>query len=209
MRTLNRRDFILSGAAASIGATAAVRTATAQGPTLMTPRSVQPRGGRLRRTATIQERRAGHVCREGIRGDHQGRRRARRRHRRRQIVELDPEDNSVGYGGLPNADGIVQLDASLHARSEEAGRRRGLRSKASGRRRWWRRAVMDQTDHHLLVGRDAQTFARKLGLHDRGRSEHRDTRARRGSSGSAAPIPSTISIPIKRERGGRPTLGGR
>ena len=28
------------------------------------------------------------------------------------IVELDPEDNSVGYGGIPNADGVVQLDAS-------------------------------------------------------------------------------------------------
>src|SRR5437762_8028956 len=27
------------------------------------------------------------------------------------IVELDPADNSVGYGGLPNADGVVQLDA--------------------------------------------------------------------------------------------------
>ena len=29
------------------------------------------------------------------------------------IVELDPEDTSVGYGGLPNADGVVQLDASV------------------------------------------------------------------------------------------------
>src|SRR5207237_7314313 len=27
------------------------------------------------------------------------------------IVELDPEDDSVGYGGLPNADGVVQLDS--------------------------------------------------------------------------------------------------
>ena len=29
------------------------------------------------------------------------------------IVELDPEDTSVGYGGLPNADGVVQLDSSV------------------------------------------------------------------------------------------------
>src|ERR1041385_354269 len=29
------------------------------------------------------------------------------------IVELDPEDDSVGYGGLPNADGVVQLDSSV------------------------------------------------------------------------------------------------
>ncbi|MCA1601582.1 MAG: isoaspartyl peptidase/L-asparaginase, partial [Acidobacteria bacterium] len=28
------------------------------------------------------------------------------------ICELDPLDDSVGYGGLPNADGVVQLDAS-------------------------------------------------------------------------------------------------
>src|SRR5215831_19691734 len=27
------------------------------------------------------------------------------------IVELDPADTSVGYGGLPNAEGVVQLDA--------------------------------------------------------------------------------------------------
>ena len=29
------------------------------------------------------------------------------------IVELDPDDTSVGYGGLPNADGVVQLDSSV------------------------------------------------------------------------------------------------
>src|SRR5688572_31523410 len=29
------------------------------------------------------------------------------------IVELDPEDTGVGYGGLPNAEGVVQLDASV------------------------------------------------------------------------------------------------
>ena len=29
------------------------------------------------------------------------------------IIELDPEDDSVGYGGLPNAEGVVQLDASV------------------------------------------------------------------------------------------------
>ena len=29
------------------------------------------------------------------------------------VTELDPEDTSVGYGGLPNMDGIVQLDASI------------------------------------------------------------------------------------------------
>src|SRR5262249_38476988 len=38
------------------------------------------------------------------------------------IVELDPKDNSVGYGGLPNADGVVQLDACcMHGPKRRAG----------------------------------------------------------------------------------------
>ena len=38
------------------------------------------------------------------------------------IVELDPLDNSVGYGGLPNADGVVQLDSCvMHGPKKQAG----------------------------------------------------------------------------------------
>ena len=38
------------------------------------------------------------------------------------IVELDPEDTSVGYGGLPNADGVVQLDSCcMHGPKKRAG----------------------------------------------------------------------------------------
>src|ERR1044071_4423058 len=38
------------------------------------------------------------------------------------IVELDPLDDSVGYGGLPNADGVVQLDSScMHGPKKQAG----------------------------------------------------------------------------------------
>ena len=38
------------------------------------------------------------------------------------IVERDPEDTSVGFGGLPNADGVVQLDACcMHGPSKRAG----------------------------------------------------------------------------------------
>jgi N4-(beta-N-acetylglucosaminyl)-L-asparaginase len=79
------------------------------------------------------------------------------------IVELDPLDDSVGYGGLPNADGVVQLDAScMHGPRKRAGAvacLEGVRmpSKVA-------RAVMDQTDHHLLVGRGAQEFARSVGF---------------------------------------------
>jgi N4-(beta-N-acetylglucosaminyl)-L-asparaginase len=78
-------------------------------------------------------------------------------------VELDPEDTGVGYGGLPNADGVVQLDASvMHGPTRRAGAvacLEGVRTPSLVAK-----AVLEQTDHHLLVGRDAQTFARQLGF---------------------------------------------
>ncbi len=79
------------------------------------------------------------------------------------IVELDPADDSVGYGGLPNAEGVVQLDSCcMHGPSRRAGGvacLEGVRTPSKVAK-----AVMEQTDHHLLVGRDAQTFARQLGF---------------------------------------------
>jgi N4-(beta-N-acetylglucosaminyl)-L-asparaginase len=79
------------------------------------------------------------------------------------IVELDPEDTSVGYGGLPNGDGVVQLDAScMHGPTKRAGAvaaLEGIRTPSLVAR-----AVLDLTDHHLLVGRDAQVFARNMGF---------------------------------------------
>jgi N4-(beta-N-acetylglucosaminyl)-L-asparaginase len=79
------------------------------------------------------------------------------------IVELDPLDTSVGYGGLPNADGIVQLDSCcMHGPKKRAGgvaAIEGVRTPSLVAK-----AVMEQTDHHLLVGSGAQTFARGLGF---------------------------------------------
>ena len=79
------------------------------------------------------------------------------------VVELDPEDTSVGYGGLPNADGVVQLDASvMHGPLKRAGAvacLEGVRTPSLVAK-----AVMQQTDHHLLVGKDAQRFARAVGF---------------------------------------------
>jgi N4-(beta-N-acetylglucosaminyl)-L-asparaginase len=79
------------------------------------------------------------------------------------ILELDPEEDSVGYGGLPNADGVVQLDACcMHGPKRRAGAvaaLEGVRIPSLVAR-----AVMDQTDHHLLAGRGAQEFARRLGF---------------------------------------------
>ena len=79
------------------------------------------------------------------------------------IVELDPADDSVGYGGLPNADGVVQLDSCcMHGPKKRAGGVAALEGVRTPSR--VAQAVADLTDHHLLVGRGAQDFARRLGF---------------------------------------------
>src|SRR5881227_1539154 len=79
------------------------------------------------------------------------------------ILELDPEEDSVGYGGLPNAEGVVQLDSScMHGPRRQAG---GVASLEGVRTpSLVAKAVLEQTDHHLLVGKGAQDFARSLGF---------------------------------------------
>jgi N4-(beta-N-acetylglucosaminyl)-L-asparaginase len=79
------------------------------------------------------------------------------------IVELDPADTSVGYGGLPNADGVVQLDSCcMHGPTKRAGGVASIEGVKTPS--LVAKAVMEITDHHLLVGKDAQTFARNLGF---------------------------------------------
>jgi N4-(beta-N-acetylglucosaminyl)-L-asparaginase len=79
------------------------------------------------------------------------------------IVELDPLDDSVGYGGLPNAEGVVQLDSScMHGPKKRAGAvgaLEGVRTPSLVAR-----AVLENTDHHLIVGRGAQDFAHSMGF---------------------------------------------
>jgi N4-(beta-N-acetylglucosaminyl)-L-asparaginase len=76
--------------------------------------------------------------------------------------ELDPDDMSVGLGGLPNSEGVVQLDAScMHGPSKRAGAVACLEGIATPSK--VAKAVMDYTDHLLLVGRDAQRFAIAMG----------------------------------------------
>lgn len=78
------------------------------------------------------------------------------------IVELDPQDASVGYGGRPNANGVVQLDSCcMHGPKKQAGgvgALEGVRMPSLVAR-----DVMEKTDHHLIVGKGAQDFARNMG----------------------------------------------
>jgi N4-(beta-N-acetylglucosaminyl)-L-asparaginase len=74
------------------------------------------------------------------------------------IVEDDPEDMSVGYGGLPNEDGEVELDASVmygptHA-SGAVGSIRNIKNPSKVAK-----LVMERTNHCLIVGRGALRFA--------------------------------------------------
>jgi N4-(beta-N-acetylglucosaminyl)-L-asparaginase len=79
------------------------------------------------------------------------------------IVELDPLDDSVGYGGLPNSEGVVQLDSScMHGPKKRAGAVaaiEGVRTPSLVAK-----AVLETTDHHLIVGKGAQSFARNMGF---------------------------------------------
>ena len=162
MKKISRRDFVISSAAAGIAATTSA-TAQAQAPAVKTNGRVKPvviasrngitmkNGGDISGVETAFERMAkgDDVLDSLIAGVN--------------IVELDPEDTSVGYGGLPNADGVVQLDSCcMHGPRKQAGgvaALEGIRNPSLVAK-----AVMDYTDHHLLVGQGAQNFARNMGF---------------------------------------------
>jgi N4-(beta-N-acetylglucosaminyl)-L-asparaginase len=79
------------------------------------------------------------------------------------VVEIDPEDTSVGYGGLPNEDGVVQLDASImDGRTYNAGAVAGIENIKNPSS--VARLVMERTDHVLLVGPAAKKFALSWGF---------------------------------------------
>lgn len=81
------------------------------------------------------------------------------------IVENDPDDMSVGYGGLPNEEGIVELDSCcMHGPTHNAGAVasiRGIRNPSKVAR-----LVMKRTDHVLIVGEGALQFAKAHGFEE-------------------------------------------
>jgi N4-(beta-N-acetylglucosaminyl)-L-asparaginase len=160
---MKRRDFVRVGAAAAAGAAVSPTTVLGQAPTVMTPKSVPPvviassNGHRFKNGGpqTCVEKAFGMITQGAdvleavIAGVN--------------IVELDPADASVGFGGLPNADGVVQLDSCcMHGPRKRAGgvaEIQGVKTPSLVAR-----AVMDLTDHHLIVGEGATEFARRLGF---------------------------------------------
>lgn len=161
---MNRRRFVQSSAAGGLALAVAPRALFAQAPTMMNSKSVKPvviasangnkfkNGGDMtcvQKAFSMMTQGSADVLDALIAGVN--------------IVELDPLDTSVGYGGLPNADGIVQLDSCcMHGPKKRAGGVaciEGVRTPSLVAK-----AVMEQTDHHLIVGAGAQSFARGLGF---------------------------------------------
>jgi N4-(beta-N-acetylglucosaminyl)-L-asparaginase len=161
---MNRRHFVYSSAAAGLSVAVTPSTLFAAPPTIMNSKSIKPvviasangnkfkNGGDMtcvQRAFTMMTEGSSDVLDALIAGVN--------------IVELDPLDTSVGYGGLPNADGIVQLDSCcMHGPKKRAGgvaAIEGVRTPSMVAK-----AVMEQTDHHLIVGPGAQKFARGLGF---------------------------------------------
>ncbi len=80
-------------------------------------------------------------------------------------VENDPEDYTVGYGGLPNEQGVVQLDAAvMHGPTHQAGAVAALERIRNPS--LVARLVMQRTDHVLLVGQGALEFAKAHGFRE-------------------------------------------
>ena len=145
---MNRREFVQSSAAAI----AAAKTAGSASAEALPKRPVviSSRNG-IRATAKAMEilKQGGDTLDAVIAGVN--------------IVELDPEDRTVGYGGIPNEEGKVQLDASvMHGPTNGAGAvscLEGIKTPSLVAK-----LVMEKTDHVLLTGAGALKFALSMGF---------------------------------------------
>ena len=149
---LSRRDFVSATALAALGATAGARAAA---PTAIT--TPQPR--RAARLPIIVS--AGNGFPYIDRGYQQLTAGADTLEAALSVVrgpEDDPNDDSVGLGGLPNEEGVVELDAScMHGPSRRAGAVGGVRNIRNVAQ--LAREVMLHTGHVMLVGEGAERFA--------------------------------------------------
>src|SRR5882724_5586976 len=162
MKRLSRREFVRTTTAAGVAAAAAPKTLFGQAPTVMT-KGVKPcvvasangnaskdeKGITCVQRAFTMMTSGSDVLDALVSGV--------------SIVELDPNQTGVGWSGLPNAEGVVQLDAScMHGPKKRAGAVAGIEGVRAPAR--VAQLVADETDHHLLVGKGAQEFARSMGI---------------------------------------------
>ncbi|MEM9661928.1 MAG: N(4)-(beta-N-acetylglucosaminyl)-L-asparaginase [Planctomycetota bacterium] len=155
MSTLKRRDFLAAGALTTLAASAGASPTTR-------PHKREP-GDDHRGPAVIasgnglaavqrafelikQDRDTAEAIVDGVR-----------------LIEDDPNDMSVGLGGLPNEDGVVQLDASvLHGPTHKAGAVaciENIKNPAAVALE-----VLRRTDHAMIVGEGAKRFALRMGF---------------------------------------------
>jgi N4-(beta-N-acetylglucosaminyl)-L-asparaginase len=81
------------------------------------------------------------------------------------VVEDDPNDDSVGFGGLPNEEGEVELDASvMHGPTHRAGSVASVRRIKNVAR--LAQTVMEKTNHVMMAGDGARRFAMAEGFED-------------------------------------------
>src|SRR5499427_3819589 len=81
------------------------------------------------------------------------------------VVEDDPDDDSVGYGGLPNEEGEVELDASvMHGPTRRAGSVASVRHIKNVAK--LAKTVMERTNHVMIVGDGARRFAVAQGFEE-------------------------------------------
>jgi N4-(beta-N-acetylglucosaminyl)-L-asparaginase len=152
MSELSRRGFLQSTAAA-LGAAGILKPTSAQGPAGVPATLAVSSANGLRATAKAADLMlaGADTLDAAIAGIN--------------IVEEDPEDHSVGYGGLPNEDGVVELDSSvMHGPTCRAGAVAALRSIKTPSQ--VAKLVMTRTDHVLIVGEGALRFARAHGFQE-------------------------------------------
>ena len=168
---INRRDFVRSTAAAglvvaapkSLGSAPAAHPGLVSAPTVLTRSAVRPLV--IADASGIQFKNGGTECavERAFRLMTSGKDVLDSLIAGVNIPELDPAETGIGYGALPNADGVVQLDAScMHGPKRRAGAVAAIEGVKTPS--LVAQAVMDQTDHHLLAGKGAQEFARALGF---------------------------------------------
>lgn len=161
---MKRRDFVRTAAvAAGAVATSSPLSGAGEAPQLLIRRAVAPRV--ISDVSGIRYRNGGpeSAVERAFRGIVEGEDLLDALIHGVNIPELDPEETGIGYGGLPNADGVVQLDSCcMHGPRRWAGGVAGIEGVRTPSR--VARAVAEVTDHHLIAGEGAARFARDMGF---------------------------------------------